>query len=157
MDWLLQDISDIWLNLELWVIYGGIISVSVTIFLMGIFKTLVGNRIQNKLVRKTVLSFLSIILVAPTTAIYLMTNTANGLNYFWYIYAFNSICTIVIYWFYENTQLRELLAVIGRNTLGKVLQAIFSKNSTIQQTSESIRSSVKESVKSYVDDDLKNL
>jgi hypothetical protein len=161
MEWLLQDIHNIWLNREIWVMYGGLITVGVTIFLMGVLKKLFGDKIQNKLVRKTVLAFFSVVLVAPITATYLIFNTASGIDYFWYMYALNAIGTIVVYWFYENTHLRELLALIGRNTIMKVFTAIFKKDkdTTVQNVTSSIRDDAKKIVKSvkYEDDDLKNL
>ena len=158
MDWLLKDIWSIWLNREIWLFYGGLITVSVTIFLVGALKALIGNKIQNKLVRKTVLSFVSVALVAPITAIYLALNTVNGFTYYWYIYAFNAVCTIVVYWFYENTHLRELLALIGRNTILKATKALFSKDEKAVPTAmQSIRNDAKKVIKSYSEDDLENL
>ena len=157
MDWLLQDIRSILSNLEIWVIYGGLISVGVTIFLIGLFKILIGNRIHNKLIRKTVLSFLSIIVVAPVTAIYLLTNTVHGIDYFWYLYAINAVGTVIVYWFYENTQIRTLFSLVGKTTVEKIFSAFISQDKSQQEVVKEIREDAKNRVKSYNEDDLTGL
>lgn len=155
MDWLLQDIHNIWLNHECWLIYGGIVSVGVTIFLMGLFKILIGNKIKSKMLRKTLLSFVSVVLVAPVTAGYLWAKTVSGMDYFWYIYLFNALMTIVVYWFYENTQVRELFATAGKKVLSKVISANMEKfKDSVDEFKETANRAEKSK---YNEDDLTNL
>lgn len=157
MEVFLESIHRIWLNFETWVVIGGLISVGVTIFLMGLFKSVLANRIKNKAVRKTVLAFASLFVVAGVTAVYLYTNTAHGLDYFWYMYAVNAVGTIVVYFFYENTHVRELLSLIGRNTVFKLGRAIFCEKSLGSDLASELREDARTIAKSYKDDDLKNL
>lgn len=160
MDWFLQDIQDVWINRESWLIRGGMVAVGVTMFLMGLFKIILGNKIKNKLLRKTILSFLSIVLVAPVTVIYLLINSVNGMDHFWVIYLSNCSLTIIVYWFYENTQLRELLYLTGKSVITKALSTLFNKFSAIKDDSRKECSDVttKNFFKSsYNEDDLTNL
>lgn len=159
MEWLLNDLYQIWLNRESWVLYGGMIVVGMTMALMGTLKLVFGNKIQNKLLRKTILSFVSVILIAPLTALYLCLNQPNGIAYFWYVYAANCVFTIVVYWFYENTHIRELLSLVGKNTIYRAWSAIVNKNADPKETVKQIQADAKKIVSKskYDEDDLKNL
>lgn len=160
MDWFLQDIQDVWINRESWLIRGGMIAVGVTMFLVGLFKIILGNKIKNKLLRKTILSFLSLVLVAPVTVIYLLTNSVNGMDHFWVIYLSNCSLTIIVYWFYENTQLRELLCLTGKSVITKAISMLFNKFSAIKDDHKKECSDVTTEnffKSSYNEDDLTNL
>lgn len=132
------------------VFIGALIVMGVVIFLMGILKNALFNRIKNKLLRKVLLSFCSLALVLPATFAY---SIYQGLDmqYFWALYALNAIGTIVVYWFYENTGFRNLLSLIGRNTLVRLFQSGDIKN-TIEKSKEELISASK-----YNEDDLDNL
>jgi hypothetical protein len=138
---------------------GGLTVVGIVIFIMGVLKTALINRISHKLARKIILSFLSILLVFPATVI---SNYAQGLGteYLWVTYAINASATIIVYWFYENTGFRSLLELIGKTTLNKIASSVVSKESkedfltAIQQSQQEALTTVK---KKYKDDDLKNL
>lgn len=141
----------------------GVIAVGVVIFLMGVLKKLFLDKIPNKLVRKIVVSFLSLIIVLPATVIVIIYNRLD-MTYFWVFYAINAAATILLYWFYENTGLRNLLSLIGKNTVYKLLGCLFNKEKNIsddlEKTMEEINkdtvSMLKEESK-YKEDDLKNL
>lgn len=138
---------------------GGLIVVGVVIFIMGVLKTALINKISHKLARKIILSFLSILLVFPATVI---SNYAQGLGteFLWVTYAINASATIIVYWFYENTGFRSLLELIGKTTLHKIATSVISSESkqdvlaTVRQSQQEALTTVK---KKYKDDDLKNL
>ena len=138
---------------------GGLIVVGVVIFIMGVLKKALINKISHKLARKIILSFLSILLVFPATVI---SNYAQGLgtDYLWMTYVINAVATIIVYWFYENTGFRSLLELIGRTTLKKIALSTLSDNpskdilATVKQSQQEAITAIK---KKYKDDDLKNL
>ena len=105
-------------------VIGGIIVACAVIFLMGILKKFVFQKIHHKLIRKVVLSFTSVVLVFPATAIYFL---SDGIDFKWYWWAclFTSILTIIAYWLYENTGLRNLIGLIGERTVGKWFQVFY--------------------------------
>lgn len=167
MEWFLSSIYQIWLNRGIWLYYGGMISVGVTIFLVGCLKKALLGRVHNELVRKVVVFSLSIVMVAPVTAIYLCFNAPNAFAYFWWLYGFNVAAMLIIYAFYENFLIRNLLELIGKNTVWRIFTALFCKGKkpTVEETVKSIREDTKKIVqkyenkivKKYDDDDLKNL
>jgi hypothetical protein len=90
----------------------------------------------------------------------------NGFSteHFWSIYIANCILTIAVYWFYENTALRDSLALIG----GKILSKVF-KSKSKEETMEILKAAENE-IKTllteektttiqhtYKDDDLDNV
>lgn len=118
------------------VLTGGVILTCSIIFLMGILKKIVLGKIANKLLRKVVLSFSSVVLVFPATALYFVGEGIN-FDYYWYGCTFAAIATVVVYWLYENTGLRDLIDLIGRNTVGKwasVLISSFTKKKSNAET-----------------------
>lgn len=157
----LEYVFSVWQNF----LTGGLIVVGVVIFLMGVLKKLLFDKIQTKLVRKIVLSFSSLVLVLPCTfclCLYYKLDT----SYFWVFYAINAISTITVYWFYENTGLRNLLSLIGENTLNKILRAIFKSEKSVEGIAKSLENAMEEIDKDtkcllenskYKEDDLNNL
>ena len=136
---------------------GGAIVVGAVIFLIGVMKKLFLDKIPNKLVRKMVLSFLSLILVFPATIVTLIYNGVD-MQYLWVLYGINAVSTIVVYWFYENTGMRNLFALIGKNTVFKLLSAMFShkdKNETAKEIVEDTKTILADA--KYDENDLKNL
>jgi hypothetical protein len=74
------------------------------------------------------------------------------------------VATILVYSFYENFLIRNLLEFIGKNTVWRVLTALFCKGKkpTVEETVKSIREDTKNNVLNKIakkddDDDLKNL
>lgn len=137
----------------------GIIAVSIVIFLMGILKQIFFNKIHNKLFRKIILAWGSIVVALPVTAIITYFKEFE-LSHFWSMYIINCVSTIVMYWFYENTALRDSFSAIGKKAL-----SIFTcgkpecRKETIKDIQKEVESLLETPVKStsYKDDDLKNL
>lgn len=103
---------------------GGIIVACSVIFLMGILKKFVFNRVQNKLARKILLSFCSVVLTFPVTALYFVSDNIN-FQWYWWGCLLTSILTILTYWLYENTGLRNVIGVIGELTVNKWVRVIY--------------------------------
>lgn len=141
------------LILENWqdALIGGIILVSAIIVIIGALKKFLINKISNKLVRKIVLAFSSVALAFPATAFYFLSAQIN-FAYYWYGCAFVAIATIIGYWLYENTGLRNGISYIGNNVIAKYASALWtaliSKKSneetknTLSQTTNNLKSSV---------------
>lgn len=104
---------------------GGVIVVSAVIVIMGALKFLF-NKIKNKYLRKFLLSFSSVLLAMPATAIYFV-SSGISFDYYWIGYAMTAFATIIAYWFYENTCLRELIQKIGTLTIGRLFNAFLDK------------------------------
>ena len=144
-------------NWEQLLVEGGIV-VGVVVFLMGIFKTMVFNRIPNKSLRKTILSFASVLLVAPVTFVY-MTVKSWSSDHFWTMYAINSLATIFSYWCYENTHARELLSLIGKKTVLAFINNLRNGDNIKQAATSAVEES-KTTIAAthiYKDDDIKKL
>lgn len=143
------------------VLTGGVILTCAIIFLMGILKSAVLGKITNKLVRKIVLAFTSLILVFPSTALYFVTDSIN-FDYYWYACALVGVATILTYWFYENTGFRNLIHLIGEKTVGKyfaILQAAALSDQSNDVTKAqliTVNSELKQTVKEEVAQELAN-
>lgn len=144
------------------ILVGGAVIVGVVIFILGCLKVSIVNRIHNKMLRKTLLSFLSVALVFPTTAAYTLYNGWSW-EYYWWLCGLFALATIVVYWFYEGTHLREGLAWIGKTTVGKFLVLIRSKpenvDAALRQLTKDANKDAKTVLKAhrYKEDDLNNL
>lgn len=145
---------------------GGVIIVGVVIALMGILKKLKPiKNIKNNTARKVILAWMSVFLTVGLTVASMYLNELKQ-DHFWALCVINSAGTILIYWLYENTALRNLFEKIGKSVINKVLHR---KPSTlveakellqeINKDAESLLQSVnsESSVHKYMDDDLKNL
>lgn len=141
---------------------GGVVVMSVVIFLMGCLKKIAINRIKHDLLRKIILAWSSVLLTLPLTAASVVANGFDW-NYFWTIYAGNSIQTILVYWLYENTALRDGLAWFGKSTLGRFIGAasgskdLASVNYEVNQEAKTLVAKATKSTSKYRDDDLKKL
>lgn len=151
---------------------GGLIVVSAVITIMGILKKAIIDRIPNKLVRKIVLAFSSVVLVFPLTALYFVGDKIN-FDHYWVGCALNASATIIVYWLYENTGCRNLFHKVGNITIGKLVkyiarQIVNSDNASTQNTValQEITSELKSEVKTTLigsivnsnhDNDLDNL
>ena len=103
---------------------GGIIVACSVIFLMGILKKFVFNKVQNKLARKVLLSLCSVVLVFPVTALYFVSDNIN-FQWYWWGCLLTSMLTILTYWLYENTGLRNAIGAIGELTVNKWVKVIY--------------------------------
>lgn len=154
-------------------ITGGIIVACAIIFIMGILKKAWLGKIKNKLLRKVVLSFASLVLTLPTTAILFI---GDNISFRWYWYACALMCalTVFMYWLYENTGLRNAIHWVGRKAVDKystvlvaALVAVKGLDDTniedtknkLTKTTEELKDEVKtELKKQYKEDpDLKNI
>lgn len=154
------------------VLTGGIIVTSAIIFLLGMLKKVVFDKIKNKLLRKVALSFSSVILVFPFTAIYIVSNNIP-FDYYWWACGGAAIATVITYWLYENTGLRNLIYLIGKITVGKCVAVLYEafteKKSNAETKTEfvsvtaDLQTTVKEEVAKTIktnattDDKLKDL
>lgn len=158
---------------------GCIIVVSVIITLMGVLKKVAFDKIGNKLLRKFLLAFTSVLLSFPFTAVYFLADKIN-FDHYWIGACLNALATIVTYWLYENTLLRNFIHFVGKKTIIKFIEFIAmgivskkanSKEETVEQlnkgtqelkstVSQAISSTLLDSITSasrYNEDDLKNL
>lgn len=155
-------------NLELY-LYGGITVICVVIVLMGLIKTILINKIQNKLVRKITLAFSSILMVFPTTLVACEVN-GIGMDHYWKVLCANIAGTILAYWLYENTGLRNLINMIGKTAILKIVVAIVTNSKTkslneakkiAKKTADELNKDAKNALKSAADElkdeALKNL
>jgi hypothetical protein len=149
------------------ILMGGVTVVGVVIFLMGILKN-VGfiKNMKNKTIRKVVLSWASIVLTVGITVLSVWLNELKQ-EHFVVICIVNSISTILLYWLYENTAVRDLFALIGKHTVSKV----FARKPKTEKEAKQLASEIRKDVESllypvnsessvlhkYKDDDLKNL
>lgn len=158
MDWMYQLLELFTSNWNT-IVLGGLIVVGVVIFLMGTLKPVLFDKISNKGLRKTLLSLFSIILVFPATVVWMVSKGWEwNWGLFWFLYCLNSIQTIVVYWFYEGTHLREALHLLGKKTIVKWISAIFV-NKDLTSVSDKVDSYAEETLaqSKYKDEDLKNL
>lgn len=145
------------LLLENWqdVMIGGSIMVCSIVVIMGILKKAILGKIPNKLVRKVVLAFSSIVLAFPVTAIYFFAQSINFKYYGWGC-GLVALTTIIVYWLYENTCLRELISLIGEKTIVKLIAVIadsFVKKSKKEELQEQLSESTNE-LKLSVDNEI---
>ena len=148
----------------------GVIMVSAIIVLIGILKPLLFNRIPWKPLRKACLAFTNVALCFAGVAIwYWIENIV--FDFYWQTSIAISCFSIIVYWLYENTCLRDLIGKVGKLTLGKVgnviCLAIEGKDEdTIKKEIELSRESLKKATKEEItlvthkvktDNELKNL
>lgn len=144
-----------------------LIMCSAIIVFLGIMKPLVYNKIKIALLRKSALAFSSVFLCFAVMAVVFL---VRNLDFHWYLCSAvsQSVFTIVVYWLYENTCLRNLIKKIGTFTLSKIASIFVGKvqDEKIDLTKELERASVdlvekaKYELKSEtkkLDDELKNL
>lgn len=148
-----------------------IIVCSVIATLGGIKFSLI-DKIKNKLVRKIILAFSSLVLILPITAFYFVCG-GYSFDIYWYsVFALMPI-EIVVYWLYENTGLRNAINKLGSFCCHKIIVAfcasvvdddnkrtrekLIATNKELKDfTKETITKSVLNS-KNKVDKDLENL
>ena len=162
-------------------VVGGVIIACAIIALVGILKKFLFNKISNKLVRKVVLACTSVVLVLPATALYFVSADV-GFNYYWLSCLAIAVLTVIGYWLYEHTGLRNLISYIGNTVVlkyGSTLVGIVKEKADSQTAEEMLKdanNSAKQTVKEttsfpsaakkgaegtkaqmIIDDDLKDL
>ena len=105
-------------------VMGGIIVTCSVIFLMGILKKFIFNKVKNKLARKALLYFCSIVLVFPITALYFVSDNIS-FTWYWWGCLLSAMLMIVTYSLYENTGLRNIIDLIGGLVVNKWLKVIY--------------------------------
>lgn len=163
----LSFVKESWQNL--WLI--GVIMVSAITVLIGILKPLLFDKIKCKQLRRASLAFSNVALCFGGTAIWFF---AKSFSYEFYLHTAVtvSLVSIVWYWLYENTCLRDLIHKIGSLTLKKIYAVICARfdkadEIAIEKEIEKIATQTKEKVKAdklstktsnkKVDKELKNL
>lgn len=134
---------------------GGIIVVCAIIVLEGLLKKAFLGKVQNKLLRKVLLAMASIILVFPATALYFVSDNIP-FDYYWYGCVVVAVLTIITYWLYENTALRNGIAYIGNKTVVKFATVLYYavKNpdkvdvkNELYETNKQLKKTVKDKLK----------
>ena len=151
-------------NLEFY-LYGSIAVICSVIVLMGGLKLALVNKVQNKLVRRLILAFSSIAMVFPATY-FSCWLSGVGFSRYWQLFVLNALGTILTYWLYENTGLRNLINIVGKTAILKIILA-FSKHSENKDVKTSREEAKKEvanltkeannTLKKSIDETLKNL
>lgn len=101
----------------------GVIMVSAITVFIGILKPLLFNRIPWKPLRRACLAFTNVGLCFASTAMFFFVEHMNY-DIYWHNAISLSVFSIVCYWFYENTCLRDLIEKIGKFTLKKIWEML---------------------------------
>lgn len=96
-----------------------VIMVSSIIVTIGLLKPILFDKIKNKQVRKVALAFSNVALCFICALVIFLVKDWNFKYYLFSAIAL-TISSIVTYWFYENTCLRNLIATIGKIALRKL-------------------------------------
>lgn len=123
---------------------GGAVVICSLIVFLGSIKELVFGKIKNKNLRKSLLAFTSLALVLPFTAITFLIDRIN-FDYYWYACAMLAPCVIIVYWFYENTNLRALIQTLGEKTWNKIV--VYFATVIVDKDNEKVQSAFLTSVK----------
>ena len=148
----------------------GLIMVSAIIVVIGVLKICFFNKIKNKLLRKSLLAFTNVASCFVTTVGYFLVEELN-FNYFWFSAICLSVFSILVYWIYENTCLRNLIEKIGKLAIKKLSSVgiqLFTTDEKIALEKElkvvvdEIETQVKKELKQTIkatkqDQELKNL
>jgi hypothetical protein len=96
-----------------------VLMVSAIIVAIGLLKPILFNKIPNKYVRKAALASSNVAACFIAALVYFL---VNGWNFTHYVPAAGalSVCCIVTYWFYEHTNLRGLISLVGHIALRKL-------------------------------------
>lgn len=144
--------------------------VSAIIVFVGMLKPWVFNKITSKPLRKVLLAFSDIVFSFIATAIYFLIKGYTFENYLVGATGVTMLC-IIVYWFYENTCLRNLIELIGSLVMKKVahiLLIMFTEDEKsviekeIEKAGKEIKQTARQSLVSTTrhtmpDKELKNL
>lgn len=148
----------------------GVIMVSAITVFIGILKPLLFNKIKWKPLRRACLAFSNVGLCFGSTAIWFWTESMNFGMYLQTAILVSAF-SIIWYWLYENTCLRDLIEKIGKLALGKaslIFTKLFNGNDIkeigeeIKLVSEELKKTTKKEIKAKTasvktDNELKDL
>lgn len=99
----------------------GMIMVSAIIVAIGLLKSVLINKIKNVKLRGSILAFTNVAACYLTVLVYFL---VKGFSLEFYAVAATSLAflSIVTYWLYEYTRLRDLIGLIGSIALRKVMK-----------------------------------
>lgn len=137
-DWILT-ITDYILSNWQTVLTGGIYAVSIVIFVLGCLKPLIKRWVGNSTLRKVIFAWLSVLLNVPATALSFWVEEFPS-EHFWTLMVVNTIGTILVYFVYENTALRNALHWFGK----KLLTILFTQFVSPTQTKKELKKEVEE-------------
>lgn len=107
---------------------------SIVIFVLGCLKPLIKRWVSNSTLCKVIFAWTSVLLNIPATAMSLWIEGIPG-DHFWTLAVINTIGTILVYFVYENTALRNGLHWLGK----KIITALFSKCIDTAQAKSELR------------------
>lgn len=132
-DWIIATVEYILSNWQTLLI-GGVYAVSIVIFVLGCLKPVIKRWISNSTLCKVIFAWASVLLNIPATAVSVWLEGLPS-EHFWMLAVINAISTILVYFVYENTALRNGLHWFGK----KILTLLFSKYVSPVQTKDEIR------------------
>ena len=141
----------------------GVVMVSAIIVLIGLLKPFTFDKIPFKPLRKVALALTNVGLSFAATAICFW---IYSIPFMYYLYGAGcvTLATIITYWLYENTCLRNLIHFIGSHTLGKIIPVFFNNKNDVKKLKEELKNvgnelakSTKKTLTDKSDNELKNL
>lgn len=132
-DWIIATVEYILSNWQTLLI-GGVYAVSIVIFVLGCLKPVIKRWISNSTLCKVIFAWASVLLNIPATAVSVWLEGLPS-EHFWTLAVINAISTILVYFVYENTALRNGLHWFGK----KILTLLFSKYVSPAQAKADIR------------------
>lgn len=124
----------------------GVIMVSAMIVLIGCLKPFIFDKIPNKDVRGVLLSLSNIVGAFATVAITFLIRNVSFENY-WIVSTAFCICSVFVYWLYENTRARAGIHKLGKYVLTKVGRYITNKVDDLAFGTKEVVSFVSSAVK----------
>ena len=121
---------------------GGIVIVSAIIVAIGIIKPLITKKFTNAHAKKGILAGLDVVFSFAGTALQFWV-TEMPFNHYVVASIMHLVATIVVYWLYENTSLRDVIHTIGSAALSGVRSVVvsnFAKGNTTTTTLNQIKS-----------------
>lgn len=131
-DWIIMTMNYILSDWQTLLI-GGACAVSMVVFILGCFKPFIKRWVSNSTLRKVLFAWLSIALNIPATAVSIWIEDLPT-EHFWTLAVINAVGTILVYFVYENTALRNALHWLGK----KIITMLFSQVVSPEQAKQSI-------------------
>ena len=147
-------------NYETFVITGAIM-VSAIIVFIGFLKLAVINKVSSKPLRKSLLALSVAVISFATMAVWFLIKHYD-FSLYWQCSVGLFLACIVVYWFYENTHLRDVIHRIGVFTIKKfasVLLLAFSDDTkkNIEAEFKRVESEVKTATKNELCTEVKKI
>lgn len=138
-----------------------VIMMSALIVFLGMLKPLLFNRVANKSIRCVLLSLTSVVLSFISVGIAFLIKQYN-FDYYWICGGIYTCGVIVVYWLYENTQLRTGIQKIGSFVLDRFFGIIVNKVNKVADNTEEVGKAIDELFITKTEskgkkDELKNL